>query len=215
MNQERLDELLSAYEKRKEEIDARLRQFRKVRRHSFNVLFSELCFCLLTPQSKAKVCDIAVKELQKKGLLFKGGWKEIASVLSGVRFSENKAMYIVKARELFAREGGYDLRRMIRQCARAGILREWFVKNVRGLGYKEASHFLRNVGVGFDLAILDRHVLRNLLRYDVIDVVPNHMTRKRYLDTEKKMRRFSKKISINMAALDLLFWSMETGEVFK
>ncbi|GAJ17855.1 unnamed protein product, partial [marine sediment metagenome] len=25
-------------------------------------------------------------------------------------------------------------------------LREWVVKNFKGLGYKEASHFLRNIG---------------------------------------------------------------------
>jgi len=38
---------------------------------------------------------------------------------------------------------------------------EWLVKNLTGLGYKEAGHFLRNIGSG-KIAILDRHILRNL-----------------------------------------------------
>jgi N-glycosylase/DNA lyase len=209
------EELLFVYSQRRGEIENRLRQFEKVGQRSFNVLFSELCFCLLTPQSKAKVCDAAIKELQQKGLLLKGSWEEIADVISGVRFPDNKARFIVEARELFSGDGGYDLKGIVQGGTKVKTLREWFVKNVKGLGYKEASHYLRNVGVGFDLAILDRHILRNLLRFEVIESVPSSMTKKQYLEIEKKMRKFSKNIGIQMGALDLLFWSMETGEVFK
>lgn len=215
MGEERFEELLSVYSQRRGEIEGRLRQFEKVGKRSSNVLFSELCFCLLTPQSKARVCDAAIRELQQKGLLLKGSWEEIGDAISGVRFPHNKAGFIVEARELFTGDGGYDLKGIVQGGTRAKNLREWFVKNVKGLGYKEASHYLRNVGVGFDLAILDRHILRNLLRYDIIESVPNSMTKKRYLEIEKKMRKFAKNIGIEMGALDLLFWSMETEEVFK
>ncbi len=215
VDEERYRELLDEYGQRKGEIERRLEEFERVGQRPFKVLFSEMCFCLLTPQSKARACDTAVKELQQKGMLYKGSWEEIADRMSGVRFHENKARYIVEARELFTSDWGFDLDGIVQKGTKAKTLREWFVKNVKGLGYKEASHFLRNVGVGFDLAILDRHILGNLLRYGVIDSVPQNITRKRYLEIEKKMRKFAKKIDIEMGALDLLFWSMETGEVFK
>lgn len=215
MVEEKYRDLLDAYEERKTEIESRLEEFERVGRRSFKILFSELCFCLLTPQSKARVCDAAIKELQKRGMLYKGNQDEIGARLSGVRFHENKARYIVEARNTFTSEWGFDLEGIIQQGTKAKTLREWFVKNVKGLGYKEASHFLRNVGVGFDLAILDRHILGNLYRYRVIKEVPKSMPRKQYLDIEKKMRKFSKELGIEMGALDLLFWSKETGEVFK
>lgn len=210
-----IEELRSAYKERRNVIESRLREFEEVGQRKFKILFPELVFCLLTPMSRARSCDSAVKDLMKGGLLMKGDQDDIAKVIAGVRFPENKARFIVEARELFTSPGGYDLEKMIHHGTSARTLREWFVKNVKGLGYKESSHFLRNVGIGFDLAILDRHILRNLWRQGVIKEIPQSLTKKQYLDTEKKMRKFSSKIGIEMGALDLLFWSMETGEVFK
>ena len=93
-------------------------------------------------------------------------------------------------------------------------LREFLVKNVKGYGYKESAHFLRNVGYK-NLAILDRHILRNLLRYNVIDEIPKSLTPKKYFEIENKFLEFSNKLNIPMDHLDLLFWSKETGEIFK
>lgn len=94
-------------------------------------------------------------------------------------------------------------------------MREWLVGKVLGIGMKEASHFLRNIGLGKDLAILDRHILINLKEYDVIKEIPRYITRKVYIDIEDKMKKFSKLMSIPMDELDLLFWSKETGMIFK
>jgi N-glycosylase/DNA lyase len=94
-------------------------------------------------------------------------------------------------------------------------LRSWLVKNVKGYGLKEASHFLRNVGMGQDIAILDRHILKNLVALGVIENVPKNMTAKTYLEIEDKMRSFCNKVRIPMSHLDLLLWSEETGEIFK
>ena len=93
--------------------------------------------------------------------------------------------------------------------------REWLAKNVKGLGFKEASHFLRNIGFGQDVAILDRHILNNLKRLGVIDIIPKSLTPKRYSEIEERMAKFSKAMGIPLEELDLLFWSEETGHVFK
>ncbi|MEK9139334.1 MAG: DNA lyase, partial [Bacteroidota bacterium] len=92
--------------------------------------------------------------------------------------------------------------------------RAWLVKNVKGLGWKEASHFLRNIG-HHNLAILDRHILKNLKRHNVIRTLPKTLTAKRYLTIEKKFLAFSQHLGISMDELDLLFWSRETGEILK
>lgn len=93
--------------------------------------------------------------------------------------------------------------------------REWLIKNVNGLGRKEASHFLRNIGLGKEFAILDVHIMRNLKWFNVIDEIPEQLTDKKYLEIEAKMKKFSKDAGIPLNALDLLLWSKETGFLFK
>jgi len=209
-------ELKKSYEKKKCEINKRLENFKKVWEKSDKDIFVELCFCLLTPQSKARAADRAIISLLEKNILFHGSKEQILKELanSGVRFLENKAKYIVEAREFFTRDGKIDIKSKLSEGT-ANAKREWLVKNVKGLGYKEASHFLRNIGLGFDLAILDRHIMKNLKKYGVIDEVPECLSRKCYLSLEEKMKEFSKKVNIPLAELDLLFWSEETGEIFK
>ncbi len=88
------------------------------------------------------------------------------------------------------------------------------MQNVKGLGYKESSHFLRNIGYK-NLAILDRHILKNLKDLRVIRYIPKSLNKNKYLEIEDKFQNFSKRINISMDELDLLFWSIETGEVFR
>ena len=83
------------------------------------------------------------------------------------------------------------------------------------MGYKEASHFLRNIGMGERLAILDRHILKNLVLLGVLDEVPMSMNANRYLEIEKRLLDYSDKIKIPADHLDLLLWYKETGEIFK
>lgn len=83
------------------------------------------------------------------------------------------------------------------------------------MGYKEASHFLRNIGFSANIAILDRHILRNLNRLQLIDSLPEGLSRYQYLLIEGKMREFSKTIGIPMNYLDFVLWYMETGTIFK
>jgi N-glycosylase/DNA lyase len=95
-------------------------------------------------------------------------------------------------------------------------LREWLVKNVKGIGMKEAGHFIRNMGLSNNqLAILDVHILKNLKEFGIIEKIPKSLTKKEYLKIEDRMREFSKKIGIPLDELDLLLWSKETGFIFK
>ena len=210
-----VQELQTLYGEKRDAIQTRLNEFKQILNRSDDDVFAELCFCLLTPQSSAKTCWAAVSRLKERTLLLKGTANEIQPQLNDVRFGDSKARYIVEARATFTKDGKLFLKSHLSSFGNPFELREWIVENVKGLGYKEASHFLRNVGLGDEFAILDRHILRNLKRLDVIVEVPVSITKKRYLEIEEKLRRFSREIGIPLADLDLLFWSRETGWIFK
>jgi len=207
--------LVKAYRRKKRLIKARLRDFRDLQRGKDEDLFRELCFCVLTPQSKAVNCDNAIKELIRRKLLFTGSENDIKRHLrKSVRFHNKKAAYLLGARKAFENNGKLAVRAKLdpKDTFRT---REWLVENIKGLGYKEASHFLRNIGLGRNLAILDVHIMRNLKRLGVIRKLPRSLTGKNYIDIENKMRNFAGKVHIPLEELDLLFWSRETGFVFK
>jgi N-glycosylase/DNA lyase len=201
---------------KREAIHARLRDFRDVGRAGDDALFEELCFAILAIQSSARSSDAAVRGLSGAGLLRRGTEKEIAQFLQHrTRFHNHKATYIVRARERFFPGGGPRLRKALEAFGSSRDARGWLVREVDGFGYKEASHFLRNIGRGEDLAILDRHILRNLVRHRVIGRVPKSLTPKRYLAIEDRMRGFADHVGISLGVLDLLWWSRQTGEIFK
>jgi N-glycosylase/DNA lyase len=210
-----LDTVIEIYEDIKPIIEKRLEEFENIwKKATEEELFSELCFCLLTPQSRAVICDKAIKSLKSKNLIIGGSEEEIQNELAGVRFKKNKSKYIILARKLFIRNGNVDIRSKIKtdDIFRS---REWLVKNVKGFGYKEASHFLRNIGFGSNISILDRHILKNLVLLNVIKNIPNSLTKKRYLEIEDSMREFCNKTKIPMNHLDLVLWYKEAGKVFK
>lgn len=208
-------ELAGRHAEMKAEIAGRLQEFRSWGKRSDKEIFAELCFCLLTPQTRARVCDRAINSLRENGTLYKGSPEEVCAHLKGVRFSPGKSRYIVEARKEFLQNGRWTLKERLEGFKDPFEAREWLAENLLGLGYKEAGHFLRNIGKGEDLAILDRHILKNLHRHGVIEKVPGSLSRKEYMRIEALMRVFSRRIGIPMAHLDILFWSMETGEIFK
>ena len=174
-----ISELMQFYEKQKDPVRKRLHEFKQILELDDNDVFAELCFCLLTPQSSAKTCWAAVTRLREKSLLLKGAPDELEPLLNDVRFNESKAKYIVQAREQFSKNGDLRVKPHLRSFVNNYELREWLVENVNGLGYKEASHFLRNVGLGEEFAILDRHILRNLNDFCVLPEIPVSLTKDR------------------------------------
>ena len=203
--------LHSMYKKIGQDIEVRLKEFEQVWLEANDeIIIRELVFCLFTPQSKAKSCWDAVGRVCDADLLLTGSAKEIAKELKGVRFHNTKAARVVEARKYLK---GFKAR--IANFETPFEAREWLVENINGMGYKEAGHFLRNIGMGQELAILDRHILKNLVLLGVIDEVPRHITKKQYMGIEAKMKIFSDREKIPMAHLDILLWYRETGEIFK
>ena len=210
------DEIRAIRTSIQDEIQSRLQEFDSVlKTGDEESIFAELVFCILTPQSKAKSAWAAVKRLLDKGLLLTGTEDQVLRELTDVRFKYKKAGYVIKARNMFIIDGKISIKSRISRFSDVYDAREWLVRNVKGIGYKEASHFLRNVGPGADLAILDRHILKNLRSLQVIEEVPASLSRRRYLEIEEGMKELSKETKIPMSHLDLVLWYKETGEVFK
>ncbi len=191
------------------EVDSRLREFREVGERDSGCWFSELCFCILTANSSAEMGIRIQSELGVEGFLKLSREKLSQKLRSlGYRFYRKRADYIVEARE------HKNLKEKILQFRTSVEAREWLVKNVKGIGYKEASHFLRNVGYE-DVAILDRHVLRFLEREGLIDRVKGTPCKREYLEIEKKLKTVCDRVGITLAEMDIYIWHAATGKILK
>lgn len=200
-----IPELHKEYNKRKKEIKQRLQDFKNVKGDD---TFYELCFCILTPQSSGFRSDECIQELKKLDFLNKKiNPKPILK--KKIRFHNNKTKYLLELKQNYP-----IILNKLKKEKDIQKLRSWLLENINGYGLKEINHSLRNLGYE-NLAILDRHILKNLKSYKVIKEIPTSLTEKKYLEIENKFKNFSKKVNIPMDELDLLFWAKETGKVFK
>lgn len=210
-----MDEIKEILDIIKTDVDKRINDFKSLwKKADEKRLFQELAFCLLTPQAKAQNAWKTVLILSDKNLLFNANENQISVYLNYVRFKNNKARYIVKAREQFF-DNSQGIRKTLSNFDSVNEKREWLLKNITGYGLKEASHFLRNIGFVDDVTILDRHILRNLINYNIIDEIPKSLTEKKYYEIENKMKHFSNEINISLGYLDFIFWYKSTNTLFK
>ncbi|MCK4524190.1 N-glycosylase/DNA lyase [candidate division WOR-3 bacterium] len=208
-------ELKSLYKTIKKDIRNRLDEFSDIyKARDERETISEMIFCILTPQSKAKVCWSCIDNLTANEDIEKINKEQIKSYIKPIRFYNNKTEYIFELIEKI-KEGLINIPDIFNSRNNIQETRDMLVKNIKGYGYKECSHFLRNIGMGENIAILDRHILRNLLLFDVIPIMPSSINGKKYIEIEDRMRNFTEKLNIPMAHLDILLWYKETGEIFK
>lgn len=189
-------------------INERMNEFEQLGKSDVKQIFKELCFCLLTANYSASG-GIRIQKAIDDGFLTLS-YEELSSKLKelGHRFPNARAKYIVDARKKID-----DIKRILDSKIDEKAKREWLVKNVKGLGYKEASHFLRNIGYK-NLAIIDFHIIDLLARYGIIRK-PKTITRKKYLEIENILREIAEKTGLSLAELDLYLWYIETGKVLK
>lgn len=188
-------------------INNRIAEFKNFDTGSNDDLFKEACFCLLTANFNA---EKSIKIQNEIGDCFISDSEKIISQKLknyGHRFPNARASYISKFKE--CKE---QLKKIINHHDRTAI-RDWFVKNVKGLGYKEASHFLRNIGFD-DYAIIDFHIIDILVKNKLIKR-PKNLTKNKYFEIENLLRKIAKKTGLTLAELDLYLWYMETGKVLK
>ncbi len=207
-----------AHNARRVEIRNRLREFRDVwRAGSDSRLWEEMVYCIFTAGASARMGLRSVEAVRP--LLQNGKPRAMtrALVAAGAhRFPNARPHYVAATRDYLKASCAMRLRAQLRKFRNPVERRDWLAseRRIKGLGYKESSHFLRNIGFkGY--AILDKHIVRCLAELSVIDSPKPPATRTRYLETEACMQCFAKEVGIDFDELDLLLWSMKTGEVLK
>lgn len=191
----------------KQKIDQRIQEFQSINKDSNDEIFEEMCFCLLTANFNA---EKSIKIQNNIGQCFYTDSQETLTKKlkkHGHRFPNKRAEYIHESKKC------KNKLTQIINFHDQNAIREWIVNNVKGLGYKEASHFLRNIGFQ-DYAIIDFHILDLLEKYDIIKK-PKTLSKKKYLEIEKTLKKIAEKTNLTLAELDLYLWYMETGKILK
>jgi Thermostable 8-oxoguanine DNA glycosylase len=215
-------EIREAYREKQGEIKSRLEEFEDLRDASNRRLFRELVFVILTSRSEAEKCWEAANRLEEKGLLLEGGGDEIEGVLrkQGVSYEKDKAGYIVENRQELSQPTLQDPSNSLKMGDMIDPedlqkTRKRLVEELKGVGWKTASHFLRNVGYGDDFAILSGYIAKKLHQLGITGSPEPPGNREEYMEMEQKFRTLAKETGIGVRELDLVLWSMETGEVFR
>jgi len=191
----------------KKKIDKRIQEFKGHNKKSIDEIFKELCFCILTANFNAEKCIEIQKGIGHCFLV--DDQDELSKKLKeyGHRFPNKRAQYISESLKC------KDKLKKIIQSNDKKFIRDWIVKNIKGIGYKESSHFLRNIGFD-DYAIIDFHIIDILSNHNIIQK-PKTITKKKYLEIENILKKIAKKTNLTLAELDLYLWFMETGKILK
>ena len=211
-----IEKIRSEHHKRRRQIKDRLEEFEVVWRSKDDErVWEEMVYCFFTGGCSAKMGLRSVEAVRP--LLRTGSQPEMATALTGVhRYPNARSRYVAASREFLEGDCSFRIKDRLRSFDCHHERRDWLVKEkgIKGLGYKEASHFLRNVGFrGY--AILDKHVLNCLAELKIIDDPKPPSTRSKYLTVEEKLRQFASEIDIDFDEMDLVLWSIKTGEILK
>ncbi len=217
------EEILKAISEVKKYVDQRISEFKnlKLKNHTtFDFrpfldidpydadIFSEACFCILTANSSAAMGIKIQKEVGIEGFK-KLSLEELYEVIrkKGHRFAMQRAERIIKLREkesflleIAKKENGKEAREIL-------------AKEIYGYGYKEASHFLRNIGFN-DVAIIDRHISRFLFEKNLVKLRKT-ITKKVYLEAEEALENIAKELNLTLSELDLYIFYIKTKKVLK
>jgi N-glycosylase/DNA lyase len=211
-----IENIKRAHQDRRTEIRRRLSEFEAIGSSGTDLnLWEEMVFCFFTGGCSARMGINALEAVRP--ILMTGDQTELSTALSGVhRYPNARARYIIASREFLRKHCGLKLRNKLHSFECSLERRDWLVreKGIKGLGYKEASHYLRNIGFkGY--AILDKHVLNCLAELKIINDPKPPNTRSRYLMVEEKLKQLTEMTQIDFDELDLVLWSMKTGVILK
>jgi len=208
-----LEELRSEYSRRKDMIEAQLGEFRKIREIADDKkIFEELAFCILTSAVGPRVGQKSLEAI--RGNLLDGTADELESSLKGIHKFPEKTFFIVHTRDYLKGEYGFRLRELVESFGDPEARRDFFAtnKDIKGLGYTQTSHFLRNIGFG-GYAILDKNVVKSLHDLGIIDSPKPPSTGKKYKEIEGRMKTLAGELGIGLDELDMLLWSLKTGRI--
>ncbi|MFX1411720.1 MAG: N-glycosylase/DNA lyase [Promethearchaeota archaeon] len=189
-------------------VENRINDFNSKKHSSIKDIFKELCFCIMTANCGAEKCIEIHEKINNEFLNL--SQPQLAEKFKelGYRFPNVRSKFIVEARGKME-----TINEIIKSNKDEIELREWLVKNIKGIGYKEGSHFLRNIGYK-NLAIVDFHILDLMAQYELIGKLKS-LTKSAYFEIENILKSIAEELDLNLAELDLYLWYLETGKILK
>ena len=191
-------------------IDSRMNEFSELNKKNSNEWFKELCFCFMTANFSAHGGIKIQNEINNGFLTFSE--EELAKKLSELshRFPNARAKFVILARPYKD-----NIKEILEKIKTETEMREWIVKNIKGIGMKESSHFLRNIGYK-NVAIIDFHIIDLLAKHNLIEKPKTKsLSPKKYLEIENILKQIAQKTNLSLGELDLYLWYEETGTVLK
>ncbi len=218
MSKKIIQEIKSLKQKIGFDVEKRLLDFKKNINKKDIELFSELCFCIIVANNSIENGLRAYNTIGSNFLKLEEKKLKEELKKTAKRFYNKRAEYIIETRKKYT-----ELISKIRELEKNKKLktenikiekefRNWLVDNIKGFGFKEASHFMRNLGF-FNFAILDRHILKFLYKNNIIKEIPKTITKKKYYEIENIIQNFSKKLEMSMAELDVYLFYIDSGRI--
>jgi len=209
--------LLEEHGRKHQQIKERLKEFSYFRHQGTDEeIFAELAYCVLTANTSAKMGERCLPAIRP--VLMTATLEEFKERLHAVRcrFWNTRSSYLVHIREHLDRLCGLKLKTWLEGFPDLLARRDALAvpKEIKGIAFKESSHFLRNIGYrGY--AILDLHIVKTMKEFGLIRSEKRPSNRDQYLKLERKLSQFSEDLQIDLDELDLLLWSRRTGEILK
>ncbi|MCC7571688.1 DNA lyase [Candidatus Micrarchaeota archaeon] len=183
----------------------------------------ELVACILGSQVRYEMASTALRRIERAGLL-KDKWWSVSEELFETmifkelsrsdlvtdsnwcyRFPKKRARQLAKARDAIAEK---SLIERVLSYNEPKKIRRQLVSEITGIGPKQASMFIRNIGISYDLAILDTHVLQYLSIKKVLDQEQMRVsTISAYEKTESVVIKYADSLGYPIGYLDWAIWA--------
>lgn len=194
-----------------------------------NKLLHELVLCILSSQEKYEVALAIMKVFKKNNILripldnieFKKNKNQIRHTLNNpVNFLFNNKDYFRRLR-FFHKKGNYiidtleniylnnlTINKILKQNNCSFETRKNIIKYSHGLGPKQASMFLRNIGFYSEFAVLDKHVIDYMRIMGLTCIKENSFSSlTSYEKIENIFIKYAESINVNLLHLDLAIWT--------
>lgn len=185
-------------------------------------LWWNLTNCILSSQVSYSTAVFFTNEIDNIGLLYLNNQSisdmedSLMKILQGsiqfenkarrYRFPVMRAKQLAKARKMVNNEGG-SLLRILKNIQNISDKRTWLVHNIPGIGPKQASMFLRNAGISYDLAVIDRHVMSYMHLLGISSSLSFSISSlSNYVKYEKLLREHAQDSGFRLGYMDWAIW---------
>jgi N-glycosylase/DNA lyase len=177
-------------------------------------IWKQKVFCVLSSQFNARRAATIADYLVRQVPFFDASldWSQIehscfaflSSPAVGYRFPKLRARQISQCWFPFAQVKD-NYHEYVRSFDSEGYAREEIVEKFPGIGLKQASMFLRNIGASRNLSVIDVHVLFYLRVCH--DWRVSHLTSRRYLEAEDILRDDAAHYGMDLNVFDTVVWT--------